>query len=230
MTTKTVTSQVDLDTALADSDVDLIIINSPQDVWLTLSQSGSATVRASDSARVEAYDSATVEGYDSATVRAYDSATVRAGAFVAVHLFSAHASISGGVVIDVSELDLYDATWWAKYRGVDVTDGRALVYKAVDAELNAGHRHTLTAYPIGGTITAPDWQASTSCGAGLHFGRNPREAHDYYTGSTAARFLEVEIDLSESVGLDEKVKSRSCRVIREVDIDGQPLADGKAVA
>ena len=69
MSTRTVTTQAELDAALAKR-VSTIIIDSPRGVWLTISDSGSATVRASGSATVEASGSATVEASGSATVRA----------------------------------------------------------------------------------------------------------------------------------------------------------------
>jgi hypothetical protein len=184
----------------------------------------SATVTASDSATVTAYDSATVTAYGSATVTASDSATVRAGTHVAVHLHSKRATVEGGVVIDITDLDLDNPATWAAYKGLDVTDGKAIVYKAVDAALNAGHRWTLTAYPIGGTVEAPDWQSDDKCGHGLHFSPHPHLAHGYYTGEPGQeRYLACEIDLTETVILDDKVKARACRVVHEVDIHGRQV-------
>ena len=96
MSTCTVTTQAELDSALADPAVDRVIIDSPRGVWLCVTSNGansatveawgsatveawgSATVRASDSATVGAWGSATVEASDSATVGAWDSATVEA--------------------------------------------------------------------------------------------------------------------------------------------------------
>ena len=83
MSTRTVTTQAELDAALADESLheyDEILIQSPHGVWLEISTSAydSATVSAYDSATVSAYGSATVSAYDSATVRASDSATVSA--------------------------------------------------------------------------------------------------------------------------------------------------------
>jgi len=77
VTRRTVTTQTELDTALADG-IDYIDITSPAGVVLYLSRSGSATVTASDSATVTASGSATVRASGSATVRASGSATVTA--------------------------------------------------------------------------------------------------------------------------------------------------------
>ncbi len=206
MTTTTVTTQDQLDTALA-GDYDTIIIDSERGVWLTVSASGSATVRA----------------YDSATVRAYGSATVDASKYVPVHLFSSRVTLSGGVLIDLTRLDLTDITDWIDYHGV-ARDGDTLtVYKAVDGDLFAGHRHTPTQYAVGSVVTAPDWQATAGCGYGLHFGATPHGAAKYYSGEGVARYLECTVAVAETVALSDKVKSRSCTVVREVTIDGEPV-------
>ena len=155
-------------------------------------------------------------GADSAA----DSA-VTAGKWTAVHLHSAYATVQGGVVIDLTTLDLADATTWAEYGGA-TTDGDTItVYKAVDDQLDAGHSHRLTRYPIGETVTAPDWIANDQCGHGLHFGITPRHAQRYFTAAT--RFLEVTIDATEAVGLGDKIKAKSCTVVREVTIDGKAV-------
>ena len=207
-----VKTQQELDAALADGKAD-IIIDSPRGVWLTVS--GSATVRA--------WGSATVEAWGSATVEAWGSATVRAGRYVAVHLHSQSVMLSGGVVIDMTALDRSDPATWCELNGIDVTDGRALVYKAVDADLTAGHGYTPTAYPIGETVTAPDWSKRAGCGRGLHFGRSPMAAAKHHRGDTGPRYLACEVDLTEVVVLDDKIKARSCRVLREVDRHGREI-------
>ena len=281
MTARTVTTQAELDAALADGACDEIRIISEAGVWLVVGQTGdrwvraygSATVTAYDSATVRAYDSATVRAYDSATVTAYgsatvtaygsatvraydsatvtacdsarvtaydsatvtacdsatvtacDSATVRAGRYVAVRLRSTHAAISGGVIIDVSALDLTDAATWLDMQGITVTDGQAVVYKAVDAGLISGYG---TAYPVGETVTAPDWTSAPLCGGGLHFGPTPGHAEAYYQGKSEPRFLACSIDVSEAVGLTggtAKIKARSCRVLYEVDLAGRRIGE-----
>jgi hypothetical protein len=194
----------------------------------TVEASGSATVRASDSATVEASGSATVEASGSATVRASDSATVeasgsatvRASKWVAVHLFSARATVSGGVVIDVSALDLDELDTWAEYHGATVTDGALTAYKAVGDDWQADRKGWV--YAPGATVTAEDWDAKPECGGGLHLCLTPRKSRGYY--SAATRYVECLIDMSEAVVVDrDKVKARSVRVVREVTIDGEPV-------
>ena len=85
--TITVTNQTGLDAALTthrnDPDA-VILINSPAGTWLTINDSGSASVWAFGSASVSASGSASVRAFDSASVWAHDSASVRASRFVAV--------------------------------------------------------------------------------------------------------------------------------------------------
>ena len=200
----TVTTQEQLDAALAANEPS-IIIDSPAGVWLTLRETGSATVWASGSA----------------TVGAYDSATVRARPYVAVHLHSARATVEGGVVIDLTALDLSDPATWADYHGA-TTDGESLVvYKAVNADLRSERG---MAYRLGETVTAPDWQPTNACGAGLHFGPTPRHARTYY--SEATRFLACRIPLTDAKGITggtAKIKARVCEVLHEVDLDGNEV-------
>ena len=186
----------------------------------TVEAYGSATVRAWGSATVEAWGSATVRASDSATVRASDSATVEASKWVAVHLFSARATVSGGVVIDVSALDLDDLDTWAEYHGATVTDGALTAYKAVGDDWQTDRKGWV--YAPGATVTADDWDAKPECGGGLHLCLTPRKSRVYY--SRATRYVECLIDVTEAVVVDrDKVKARSVRVVREVTIDGEPV-------
>ena len=187
----------------------------------------SASVTAYDSASVTAYDSASVRAYDSASVRAYDSASVRAGSGVAVHLHSGSARIQGGVLIDHTAVDLTDVSTWLDYKGITVTDGIATFYKAVDGQLRAGHGYKMTAYPIGETVTAPDWDPAERCGHGLHATGDPGLSESYYNGDGPCRYLELAVPVDGLVLLGDKVKFRSCRVVREVTLFGAPLAGAR---
>ena len=229
-----VTNQAEADQAVTDG-VDFDIV-SPRGVWIELTTTGSATVTASGSATVRAFGSATVTASGSATVRAFDSATVTAsgsatvtaGTHVAVHLHSKRVTLEGGVVIDVTDLDLTDPGTWAAHKGADVTDGKAIVYKAVDQNLVAGQQYRPTTYTIGETVEATDWKSTAVCGNGLHFSPHPHLAEGYFNGTGQPRFLACEIDLTETVVLDDKVKARACRVLYEVDVHARTIASAVA--
>jgi hypothetical protein len=194
----------------------------------TVRASGSSTVTAYDSSTVTASDSSTVTAYGSSTVRAYGSSTVTASPYVAVHLHSSRATADGGVVINVAAIDRTDPKGWRKYHGVEtVGAGKArefIVYKAVDKDLKSGRGF---AYPVGETVTDPNWAPGDFCGSGLHFSPTPVHAQYYFDAAT--RFLKVAVKVSELSIIDgntqgaPKLKAKSARVLAEVDINGNEL-------
>ncbi len=178
----------------------------------------SATVRAWGSATVRAWDSATVEAWGSATVQARDSATVEAAPYVAVHLFSARATVTGGVVIDIASLDQNDPRTWCNLQGVTIDDdGNAHLYKAVDDSLTAGHSWTPTTYAIGSDPRCDEWLDDNHCGGGLHACPTAWQALDHY--SEATRYLEITAPLDSIRPIDAtKCKAPTVHVLREVDL------------
>ena len=223
--TLTVTTQAELDAALQRGDLYVIIIDSPRGVWLHVTSNGinSATVRAWGSATVEAWGSATVEAWGSATVRASDSATVEATPYVAVHIHSARATVTGGTIINVAALDLTDPQTWCDYHGVEVVDGIATVHKAVGDDWSTDRG---TDYSPGSLPACDDWLDDHECGGGLHFSPWPRQSRDYYRQAT--RYLAVGValaDLRPIPGGTPKCKApRVVRACVEVDIDGKAVS------
>lgn len=240
----TVTTQAELDAALAAADADAewtyIDIHSTAGVWLELSSSprdgevrafGSASVRASDSASVRAsgsasvyaFGSASVHASDAASVRAFDSASVKASPCVAVHLHSARATVDGGVLIDVTGIDQTDTQQWIDYTGADTAgDDYVVLYKAVDSELKSARGF---AYPLGETVQDDAWTDDHGCGGGLHLSPTPVQASYYYEDAT--RFLRCRVhrvDLRPIPGDVAKAKARRVEVLAEVDIHGRDLA------
>ena len=235
-----VTSQDEYNAAIAalNGAWGIIEIRSPRGVWIqvgseadsaTVRAWGSATVRAWGSATVRAWGSATVEASGSATVEAWGSATVHgrhrskinASKFVAVHLHSKNVSVEGGIVIDVTEVDATAASW-CDYHGLQVEDGKAVLYKAVN-DLWSTSRGFI--YKPGRTVTAPDWRDTDECGGGLHFSPSAAQAKTYNTSAT--RFVAVAVDLADLRPISNsnvaKAKARSCTVLHEVDINGKPV-------
>ena len=220
MTTRQVTTQAELDQALADGvhDIDLV-----GDGYFEVHASGSATVHAYGSATVRAYGSATVRAsgsatvhaFGSATVHAYDSATVHASDLVAVQDHGPKTKVAGGVVIPIRTPETM--TDWCSYYGVTVARGWATVYKAVQNDLTSVYGF---AYPIGTEVACTDWSDTKACGQGLHFSPRPWMALKYADGP---RFLAVKVKVAECVVLDDKIKAPRCKVIGEVDEDGEPV-------
>jgi hypothetical protein len=230
MSERIVTTQAELDKAIKDK-IDWIEIRSEAGVWLevtaydssTVRAYGSSAVRAYGSSAVRAYDSSTVTAYDSSTVTAYDSSTVTASSHTAVHLHSGRVLLKGGVVIDHTKIDLDDATTWADYHGVEIIDGVATVYKAVDDKYTTDRGFN---YSPGATPSAPDWKAHRDCGNGLHFGPTPGHALAYHPEAT--KFMEAKVALADLVTLTGgTAKCKAPKVVSplvEVDIHGNRVA------
>ena len=225
MTEIIVKTQAELDAALASDDVDnnthKIIIDSPAGVWITIGDDQGQDVWA--------WGSATVRASGSATVRASGSATVRAAPYVAVHLFSARAAVTGGVVIDIASLNQNDPRTWCELHGVMVDDdGNAHLYKAVDDNLTAGHSWTPTAYTLGSDPRCNEWLANNCCGFGLHICPTAWQARDHY--SDATRYLEVTAPLASLRPIDAtKCKAPTVHVLREVDLNMRPVKEATAL-
>ena len=193
--------------------------------------SGSASVRASGSATVEASGSATVEASGSATVRASGSATVRASRYVAVTVDrgrGSKAKVQGGVLIEIPPITTAEA--WCEYHGVEVTDGVATLYKAVDDDYSTGHARAAGIFYRPGTaeIVAPDWdKGKAECGGGIHLSPRPFLARRFNEGAT--RYLAARVavrDMRKPRATDDmpdKIKARRIRDIVEVDADGAPV-------
>ena len=230
-----VATQDELDAA-AKADAEDIIIDSPAGVWLRVGgdtriagvRGASCVGPVGGSATVSGVrGSATVSGvWGLATVHLYGGATAqRIGSHVAVHLHSGAVKVTGGIIIDHTGVSDFEGAQWAAYHALADADGHAVVYKAVSPELEAGQSHRLTAYPIGETVAAPDWDPRKACGGGLHFSPTPRQALRYYQGpdSTKARYLACRVVLDTLVPLDDKCKAPSCEVLHEVTIDGEAV-------
>jgi hypothetical protein len=186
---------------------------------VTVEASGSATVRASGSATVRVSGSATVEASGSATVRAYDSATVRASKYVAVQDHGPDTTINGGVIISIRRAET--PTDWCDFYGVDVVDGLATLYKAVDDAWRGGYGADIS-YEPGATPEAPDWKPDDMCGHGLHFSPRPFMARAYHENAT--RYVACPVRVDDMVLLGDKVKApRVAAPCWEVNEDGEPV-------
>ena len=224
MSVRTVATQSEFDQAVRDG-VDRININSTNGVWIEVSACNLSTIRAFGSFEVSACNlstviacgSSTVIAYGSSTIRAWDSSTVIATSRVAVHLHSGLAHVAGGVLIDHTQ-EPGDAEGWCRYHDVEVIDGIATVYKAVNDEWTTSLG---ASYAPGSTPSAPDWNARPECGHGLHFSPTPIEAMRYHPEAT--RFVAVGVWVDELVPiLGDTPKCKAPRVVvpcREVTID-----------
>ena len=217
MTAIYVRNQDELDAALNNSEYTYceheIMIDSPSGVWLTVRDSRGLDVRA----------------YESATVRAYDAATVTAGACVAVHLFSAKATINGGVIIDVTTIDVSGAKQWADYHGAEINGDEIFLYKALSGDLVSGKTYdSRIKWPTSGVVSCDDWEPNNKCGGGLHLSPHPHQAAQYCEAE-AERMLLCSVKLEDIYPIPTtsrpKCKVRNVTVLREVTLGGGDLKE-----
>ena len=190
----------------------------------TIDAFGNATVNACGYATVSAWDRASVRAWNRATVDAWEDSTVEAGIFVAVYVHSKTVAHEGRVIIDVTLIDANDPGTWCAMHLVEVDeDGQAHLYKALDADLNAGHDYRLTHYPIGHVVDdSANWVDDNRCGNGLHVSPTPWLAKTYY--EEGSRFVEVCCPVKELRPIDSsKAKAPRLRVLREVTVDGSSI-------
>ena len=142
------------------------------------------------------------------------------------------SKISGGRILEMHIPS--SAEQWCEFYGVEVVEGNAILFKAVNGDRFLSHNHTpegkKISYAPGEKPEAPDWDAGAAeCGGGLHFAPHPVMAEDFNGG--ADRFAACPVPLSEICvypdgRFPEKVKAR--RVVEpgcwEVDRDGKAVA------
>ena len=162
--------------------------------------------------------------WGSSSVVAWGSSSVEASKYVGIHLHSKRVALSGdGTVIDCTDIDLTDVAQWCEYHGVEVVDGIAYVYKAVNREWTTDRGID---YSPGSTPEALDWDPLwRDCGKGLHFCDHPLRSFWFLGGKLSdARFLKVGVRLDEMVALGDKVKARRVVVpCVAVDRRGNPV-------
>ena len=191
----------------------------------TIDAFDNATVNACGYATVSAWGRASVRAWDRATVDAWEDSTVEAGIFVAVYVHSKTVAHQGGVIIDMTLIDANDPETWCAMHLVEVDeDGQAHLYKALDADLNAGRNYRrLTNYPVGHIVDdTVNWVDNNRCANGLHASPTPWLAKGHY--EEASRFVEVCCPVKDLRPIDSsKAKAPRLRVLREVTVDDSPV-------
>jgi hypothetical protein len=111
---------------------------------------------------------------------------------------------------------------WLTERGL-MTEGkrrpaRVTLVKAVGADLVSQNGML---YAIGSTVTAPDYTADPECGHGLHFCATPADTKQWV--AVRDRFLACSVETRTMIPIQDKVKARTCKVLYEVDAEGNRL-------
>lgn len=184
---------------------------------------GSAVVEARGSAMVTAGGKATVRAFGSSMVRARGQARVEAADGVSVTRHSPRVTVSGGSVTEAVRFS--NAEEWCSHHGVEVNDGVAILFKAVDEDFNSYHGMS---YRPGTEPFAPDWDGGEQeCGGGLHF--SPRPTFALARPDDSMRFVACPVRLEEIVvyprgDYPDQVKApRVAAPVYEVHEDGTPV-------
>ena len=246
---KTVTTQEELDAALAAGIIDLLIDRpdgaTPLDIenkkvrlWgnssaimrdnarATLWGNSSATLL--DNARATLRDNARATLWDNASATLWDNSNATLKKFTVAWKKSVDATITGtGHVIDMTAIDLSKREEWIEYTGALVDeDGQIHLYKAVDDNLESAYSKDKFAYTVGSIVEPEWWKDNNFCGNGIHLCPSPQHARDHFPDAT--RFLEVTCDAATFIPIDtSKIKTAQAYVLREVDICGTPLKEDK---
>ena len=229
----TVTTQEELDAALAAGIIDLLIDRpdgaTPLEIEnkkVRLRGNSSAILSGNSSAILRDNSSATLWDNSSATLWDNSSATLKK--FTVAWKKSVDATITGtGHVIDMTAIDLSNPGEWAEYVGANVDEeGQVHLYKAVDDNLESAYSRGKFVYKIGSIVEPEWWKDNNRCGNGIHLCPSPQHARDHFPGAT--RFLEVTCDAATFIPIDtSKIKTAQAYVLREVDICGTPLKEDK---
>lgn len=111
---------------------------------------------------------------------------------------------------------------WLAEHGVRTGTGVAYMFKAVRDDLASFHG---ARYVPGETVMAADYLATAECGNGLHFSPTAADARKF--DGAATRFLLCAVDRKTMIILNDyvapKVKARSCKVLHEVDANGNRI-------
>ena len=254
---KTVTTQKELDAALAAGIVDLridrpddvpllIIKNKKVHLWdnsrAILRNNSSATLRDNSSAdlwdnsrailrdnsRAILWDNSSADLSDNSSAILRDNSRATLKKFTVAWKKSVDVTTTGtGNVIDMSAVDLSNPDEWAEYVGANVDEeGQVHLYKAVDDNLESAYSHGKFTYEIGSIVQPETWSENNRCGNGIHLCPSPKHARDHFPRAT--RFLEVTCDAATFMPIDaSKIKASEAFVLREVDINGDPLKEDK---
>ena len=209
------------------------------DGWATIWAYDHAHVEATGQATIWAFDEVWAKGAASATIWAHNGVTVEAALRVVVHVVSGQAAITGGILIrHQSVKELYDPQAWCQYEGVQVVDGIATVFKAVNDQWTGPDNWTFDwgpDYPSnlprpkqvfrpGTTPVAADWRPSPTMGEGLHFSPSPALAFGRYPEATHIVAAGVEVATLCPIPAGKVCKVPKVVVAcREVGLDGQPI-------
>lgn len=199
--------------------------------------SGVCIVSAQENVRVWACDRVVVRAGDDVRVRASgtcvvyarENTAVWAGSMVTVYKETRfgpfRGRVQGGRVVVKRDADEMTSEQWCRAALVHVDDdGMAHLFKATDRD---GMSHRGGAYRVGEVVDdSANWKDDRFFGGGLHVSPSPSQAlvRSQLDEREGVRFFEVTCHVSELVSIaDDVCKAPRLRVVREVDVWGEPL-------
>lgn len=194
-----------------------------------VSAQGNACVWAFDHVAVYAFDEARIWASGTCVVYAHEEVSVWAGSYVTVYKktrfgpFRGH--VQGGRVVVKRDADEMTGEQWCRAALVHVDEnGMAHLFKATDRD---GVSRRGGAYRVGEVVDdSENWKDDHFFGGGLHVSPSPGMAlvRSQLDESRGVRFFEVTCPVSELVSISDDVcKAPRLRVVREVDVWGEPL-------
>lgn len=178
---------------------------------------------------VSACDNARVRASGVCIVSAQENVRVWAGSYVTVYKATRfgpfRGRVQGGRVVVKRDVDEMTGEQWCRAAIVHVDeDGMAHLFKVTDSE---GVSHRGGVYRVGEVVDdSANWKGDRFFGGGLHVSPSPGMAlaRSQLDESRGARFFEVTCPISELVSISDDVcKAPRLRVVREVDVWGEPL-------
>ena len=203
--------------------------NSSVEAWgnSSVEARGNSSVVAWGNSSVVAWENSSVVAWGNVFVRLFSALKLKASAHVAVMLHGKAKTLEGGRHLEAAVPDT--AEKWCEHYGVEVKDGNAMLFKAVDDDWSTDRaRRVGITYAPGQLPVAADWDGGkVECGAGLHASPHPRMAQVF--NRTAKKFVCCPVAFSEIAvhpngSYPEKVKFRGCAAPTfAVDVKGKPV-------
>jgi hypothetical protein len=208
--------------------------NSSVEAWenSSVEARGNSSVVAWENSSVVAWENSSVEARENSFIRLWSALKITASAYVIIAKHGTAKSIKGGRVQKM--MTPKTAKEWCEFYGVEVKDGVAIVYKALNPDFNTQIRGF--AYRPGTVPVASDWDGGRAeCGGGLHFSPTPRHALAFHSG--AVKFVGCPVAIKDiakphkDAQYPEKIKAKGCcGPVFEVDRNGKPVVPAKEAA
>ena len=204
--------------------------------WETLELShvvarGQSHVEAGEQSHVVAGEQSHVVARGQSHVEARGQSHVEAGEQSHVVAISPYVSIlaeskdtllTGGYILGNKVLT---AKEWLSACNVTIKSGKVILYKRIDEDWTSQKG---VSYTIGGITTAPDWDVTSKdeCGKGLHFCPTPAQTNIFRENGI---YIACEVFVKDIASLPafaecpDKIRARACKVLYQVDENGNKL-------